>query len=178
MKFEDHSPPALPPQGANPCDDCALRKLEAFLPASAEELKTIESFRVGARRVPAGGAIVEEHRPSAQLFTLYSGWAFRYKTLSDGRRQILSFLLPGDFIGLQDEFAEGQTHGVEAATDTTLCAFSRDRASAFTRTPREKKPAASSRRRSHWCKVSPNTRTVTGIGPGSSRRTVSASRGD
>ncbi|MBJ2158623.1 Crp/Fnr family transcriptional regulator [Variovorax sp. IB41] len=127
MRFDDYPAAASPPQGANPCDDCALRRLDAFLPASQEELKTIQSFRVGARRVAAGGAIVEEHRPSAQLFTLYSGWAFRYKTLTDGRRQILSFLLPGDFIGLQDEFAEGQTHGVEAVTDATLCAFSRDR---------------------------------------------------
>jgi CRP/FNR family transcriptional regulator len=127
VKFEDYLPTASPPQGPNPCDDCALRQLEAFLPASAEELKTIESFRIGSRRVPAGGAIIEEHRPSAQLFTLYAGWAFRYKTLGDGRRQILNFLLPGDFIGLQDEFADGQTHGVEAVTDTTLCAFSRDK---------------------------------------------------
>jgi CRP/FNR family transcriptional regulator len=127
VKFEDYLPTASPPQGPNPCDDCALRQLEAFLPASAEELKTIESFRIGSRRVPAGGAIIEEHRPSAQLFTLYAGWAFRYKTLGDGRRQILNFLLPGDFIGLQDEFADGETHGVEAVTDTTLCAFSRDK---------------------------------------------------
>ena len=104
-----------------------MRRLDAFLPASQEDLKTIQSFRVGARRVEAGHSIVEEHRPSSQLFTLYAGWAFRYKTLSDGRRQILSFLLPGDFIGLQDEFADGQTHGVEAVTDVTLCAFSRER---------------------------------------------------
>ncbi len=55
-----------------------------------------------------------------------SGWAFRFKTLSDGRRQILSFLLPGDFIGLQDEFAESHTHGVEAVTTVTLCTFARD----------------------------------------------------
>ena len=127
MKFEDYPAAAPPPQGVNPCDDCALRRLEAFLPSSEEELKTIQSFRVGARRIAAGGAIVEEHRHSPHLFTLYSGWAFRYKTLSDGRRQILSFLLPGDFIGLQDEFADGQTHGVEAITDVALCAFSRDR---------------------------------------------------
>ncbi len=127
MRFEDYSQPAPPPAGANPCDDCALRRLEAFLPASAEELQAIQSFRLGARRVAAGGVIVEEHRRSAELFTLYAGWAFRYKTLSDGRRQILNFLLPGDFIGLQDEFADGHTHGVEALTDTTLCAFSRTR---------------------------------------------------
>jgi len=127
VKFEDYPAAAAPPQGVNPCDQCALRQLDAFLPATDEELKTIQSFRVGARRVEAGSSIIEEHRPSSQLFTLYSGWAFRYKTLSDGRRQILSFLLPGDFIGLQDEFADGQTHGVEAVTDVTLCAFSRDR---------------------------------------------------
>ena len=127
MRSEDYPVAASPPQGINPCDDCALRRLDAFLPASEEELKTIQSFRIGARRVEAGNSIIDEHRPSPQLFTLYAGWAFRYKTLRDGRRQILSFLLPGDFIGLQDEFADGQTHGVEAVSDVTLCAFSRDR---------------------------------------------------
>ncbi len=127
MKFEDYAIPAPPPAGPNPCDDCALRRLDAFLPASQDELATIQSFRIGSRQVAAGRAIIEEHRPSPELFTLYAGWAFRYKTLSDGRRQILSFLLPGDFIGLQDEFADGQTHGVEAVTDTTLCAFPRAR---------------------------------------------------
>lgn len=127
MKFEDYPAAMAPPRGVNPCAQCALRRLDAFLPPSGEELETIESFRVGARRVEAGSPIIDEHRPSPQLFTLYSGWAFRYKTLSDGRRQILSFLLPGDFLGLQDEFADGQTHGVEAVTDVTLCAFSRER---------------------------------------------------
>jgi CRP-like cAMP-binding protein len=127
VRFDDYANPAPPPAGANPCDDCALRRLEAFLPATPEEIQTIKSFRIGTRRVAAGGTIVHEHRLSAELFTLYAGWAFRYKTLSDGRRQILNFLLPGDFIGLQDEFADGQTHGVEAVTDATLCAFSRGR---------------------------------------------------
>ena len=97
------------------------------MPVSDQERDTIESFRQGAREVQAGRSIIDEHRVSAQLFTLYSGWAFRYKSLSDGRRQILNFLLPGDFIGLQEEFADGSTHGVEAATDVTLCVFSRER---------------------------------------------------
>ncbi|MDM0115120.1 Crp/Fnr family transcriptional regulator [Variovorax sp. J22R133] len=102
-----------------------MRASGEFLPVSRAEREAIESFRKGARVVKAGRAIIDEHRASRQLFTLYSGWAFRYKTLSDGRRQILSFLLPGDFLGLQDEFADGQTHGVEAATDVSLCAFER-----------------------------------------------------
>ena len=52
-----------------------------------------------------------------------SGWAFRYKSLSDGRRQILDFLLPGDLIGLQQEFSDSAMHGIEAVTDVSLCVF-------------------------------------------------------
>ncbi len=99
----------------------------AFLPVTQDELRVIQSFRIGTRLVEAGQPIIQEDQPGSLLFTLYSGWAFRYKTLSDGRRQILNFLLRGDFIGLQDEFAEGRTHGVEAVTGVTLCAFARNR---------------------------------------------------
>ncbi len=127
MKFEDYPIRLSPPRCAHPCHECVLRRNPAFVPVSPEELQTIESFRSGTRTVDAGRIIMDEHRPGPQLLTLYSGWAFRYKTLSDGRRQILSFLLPGDFIGLQDEFADGHTHGVEAVTGVTLCTFPRDR---------------------------------------------------
>jgi CRP-like cAMP-binding protein len=125
VKFEDYPAPVHPPRCAHPCLECGLRTNPAFLAVSPEEVHTIQSFRSGTRVVEAGGLIVSEDRPAAQLFTLYSGWAFRYKTLSDGRRQILGFLLPGDFIGLQDEFADGHTHGVEAVTGTTMCSFER-----------------------------------------------------
>ena len=109
------------------CADCRLRSTEAFKRVSAQELSFIESFRSGAARAKAGSAIISEQKSSGKLFTLYSGWAFRYKTLSDGRRQILNFLLPGDFIGLQEEFADGPSHGVEALTDANLCVFPRNR---------------------------------------------------
>lgn len=110
------------------CGTCLLHELhDVFLPASEDERQAIAAFRSGTREVRAGGAIIEERERSSHLYTLYSGWAFRYKTLSDGRRQILHFLLPGDMMGLQDEFAEGHTYGVEAATDVRLCAFPREK---------------------------------------------------
>ena len=109
------------------CSACRLRKTDAFTPAERDALAFIEAFRSGKTAVPAGGTLIYEHRPNGKLFTLYSGWAFRYKTLSDGRRQILNFLLPGDFIGLQQKFADGAMHGIEAVTDITLCAFNHDR---------------------------------------------------
>ena len=36
---------------------------------------------------------------SEYLYTVLSGWAFRYKMLDDGRRQILNYALPGDMVG-------------------------------------------------------------------------------
>ena len=96
------------------------------MPVSEEELTFIDAFRTGTSVVEAGGAILHEQKPNGKLFTLYSGWAFRYKTLSDGRRQILNFLLPGDFIGLQQKFADGAMHGIEAVTDVSLCVFPRE----------------------------------------------------
>jgi CRP-like cAMP-binding protein len=112
---------ACPPS----CKQCGLRKTDAFTAVSPEEVRFIESFRSDTMAVPAGKAILREQQPIGKLFTLYSGWAFRYKTLSDGRRQILSFLLPGDLVGLQEEFSDTAMHGIEAVTDTALCVFPR-----------------------------------------------------
>lgn len=86
----------------------------------------IGRFRTSTHNATAGSTLIHEQRPNGKLFTLYSGWAFRYKSLSDGRRQILNFLLPGDLIGLQQKFADGAMHGIEAVTDVSLCVFPRD----------------------------------------------------
>ena len=117
------TPSPVPPKH---CADCVLRRQPGFTSVTPEQLACIESFRADITRVRAGQAVVPEHRASARLFTLYSGWAFRYKTMSDGRRQILNFLLPGDLVGLQQEFGDVSAHGIEALTDCSLCVFQND----------------------------------------------------
>ena len=109
-----------------PCAACRLRRTDAFTPVSAEELGYIQAFRSSTSTMQAGSTLIHEQKPSGKLFTLYAGWAFRYKTLSDGRRQILNFLLPGDLIGLQQGFADNAMHGIEAVTDVSLCVFPRE----------------------------------------------------
>ena len=73
------------------CLDCRLRKTGAFTAVKPEVLDFIEGFRTDSLAVEAGGALVRENQTNAKLFTLYSGWAFRYKTLSDGRRPATSW---------------------------------------------------------------------------------------
>jgi CRP/FNR family transcriptional regulator, anaerobic regulatory protein len=109
-----------------PCAACRLRRLRAFSNGTPEQIAFIQRHKVGELAVPAGGTLIEEGRKADRLYTLLIGWAFRYKTLPDGRRQILNFLLPGDLIGLQSRLMENAEHGVEALSDTVFCAFERN----------------------------------------------------
>ena len=93
------------------CVDCQLRRTDAFTLAPADTIDFIERFRNDITRADAGATIVHEQQASGKLFTMYSGWAFRYKSLSDGRRQILNFLLPGNLVGLQQEFSDTALQG-------------------------------------------------------------------
>ncbi len=109
-----------------PCAVCPLRPLPAFLPATGEELGFIARRKMGQRNLAAGATIMAEGEPAQYIYTLLSGWAFRYKTLADGRRQIMNVLLPGDLVGLQAHLLDGNAHSVEALTDVSLCTFARD----------------------------------------------------
>ena len=123
MNILSNGSTVLPP----PCAACRLRQTDAFTPVSAEGLGFIQAFRTSTLNMQAGSTLIQEQNPSGKIYTLYAGWAFRYKTLIDGRRQILNFLLPGDLIGLQQGFADNAMHGIEAVTDVSLCVFPRDR---------------------------------------------------
>jgi CRP-like cAMP-binding protein len=98
-----------------------------FRSFTPEELKFVSNFKRGELVAEPGTVILSEGAHSAQLFTLLSGWAFRFKTLEDGRRQILNYCLPGDLVGLQGSILGAMEHSVEALSPAVLCVFQRDR---------------------------------------------------
>jgi len=117
-----------PPSGRKvPCEKCPLRGVHALREFSAKELEFIAEFKSGELNVQAGTNILLQGTNSAHLYTVLSGWAFRYKSLPDGRRQILNFALPSDFIGLQGSVNDEMQHSVEALTDMLLCVFPREK---------------------------------------------------
>jgi len=97
-----------------PCERCPLRKLKIFRPFTAEELSFVSTLKTGELTVEAGSMLFLEGTSSAHLYTVLSGWAFRYKLLPDGRRQILNYCFPGDFIGLQGSVMNEMQHSIEA----------------------------------------------------------------
>ncbi|MBY6067448.1 Crp/Fnr family transcriptional regulator [Leisingera aquaemixtae] len=110
---------------ATACQNCPLRKRAIFTPMSREEVGFTQEFKTGEMVVDAGTTILLEGSNSPQLFTVLKGMGTRYKTLENGRRQVINFLFPGDFAGLQAGLMGEMKHSVEATTSMTLCVFRR-----------------------------------------------------
>ncbi len=110
-----------------PCAQCPLRRLDTFREFTPKELAFIDGFKRGELVAEPGSAVLTEGSNSAHLYTVLSGWGFRYKLLEDGRRQILNLVMPGDFIGLQGSVLKEMQHSVEALSAMLLCVFERDR---------------------------------------------------
>lgn len=104
-----------------------MRPLPHFREFSSDELDFVSRFKKGELAADAGATILVEGANSAHLFTVLSGWGFRYKTLEDGRRQILNYVMPGDLIGLQGTIMDEMQHSVEALSPVSLCVFERDK---------------------------------------------------
>jgi CRP/FNR family transcriptional regulator, anaerobic regulatory protein len=110
-----------------PCEECPLRKRKALRAFTAEELAYVKQFKSDELRVDAGANFLRQGAGSEHLYTVLSGWAFRYKMLDDGRRQILNYALPADMVGLQGMLMHEMEHSVEALTPLVLCVFPRSK---------------------------------------------------
>jgi CRP/FNR family transcriptional regulator, anaerobic regulatory protein len=73
----------------------------------------------------AGEQIAVRGQASDDVFILCRGWAFRYFQLSDGRRQILQFLLPGDLFSSVTIFESAFPFSVKALTEVQVSGFVR-----------------------------------------------------
>lgn len=97
-----------------------VRKLTTLTPLSAEEITFAESLQSDAFTVAAGQELLAEGDAFDHAYVLREGWAFRQRTLADGRRQILSFLLPGDALGLLAAEGYYAPHTVVAKTELSV----------------------------------------------------------
>lgn len=107
------------------CRYCPLHKKDAFVTMTRDELEFMQKFKVGELTVEPGTPLLMEGSNSPQLYTVLSGMGIRDKKLSNGARQVINFVMPGDFIGLQARMLGEMGHSVEARTDMRLCVFDR-----------------------------------------------------
>ncbi|TDQ64404.1 CRP-like cAMP-binding protein [Maritalea mobilis] len=107
------------------CKHCPLRDLDMFVPMTGRELSFMERFKSGELEVEAGATLMLEGATSPHMYTPIEGMGLRYKTLETGKRQVINFVFPGDFIGLQAGLMKEMQHSVEASTPMKLCVFNR-----------------------------------------------------
>ena len=77
------------------------------------------------RTVPAGMQIATRNQVSEDVFVLCGGWGFRFFQLPDRRRQILNFLLPGDFFSATSVFEQQFHFSVKALTEIQISGMRR-----------------------------------------------------
>jgi CRP-like cAMP-binding protein len=102
-----------------------LRQLPGFEPFTEEDLAVTARLKRGELEIEPGMTVLMEGSASPQLYTVLEGQGLRYKTLPSGARQVIGFVFPGDFVGLQAAVMAEMEHSVEATTDMRLCVFDR-----------------------------------------------------
>jgi CRP-like cAMP-binding protein len=70
--------------------------------------------------------VVREGERPKDVQLVVAGWACRYKQLEDGRRQVVSFFLPGDICDLNVFILREMDHSIGSITDVTIADLSRE----------------------------------------------------
>jgi CRP-like cAMP-binding protein len=92
------------------------QKLSAFVALSDIDLATLARFDLRRRSFQPGHEMIHEGQANSAAFVLSKGWAFAYKLLPDGERQIIDIQIPGDFLGLRSILFRTSDHSIEAVT--------------------------------------------------------------
>ena len=99
-------------------------KLSLFIDFEDGDNEALDGLIDGPHQlIPRGNDIVTEGEPHTRGQVLLEGWAASYKTLPDGRRQILSFLMPGDIMGLFAPVSAVATASVATLNEVEVATF-------------------------------------------------------
>jgi CRP-like cAMP-binding protein len=102
-----------------------LAKLSRFMPLSDEDVHIVNMLCVREQRFKQDTDIVREGDVPFSAFALTHGMACRYRLLPEGKRQILTFLIPGDIFDLHGFLLNAMDHSVGTLMPTRLAAISR-----------------------------------------------------
>ena len=97
-----------------------LENLQCLQP---DDFNTLNGLLSQGETILPGKLLVIEGENLSRVLLLTKGWAIRYKSIPDGRRQILNFLLPGDIVGFFSLLFKNSEYGVEKLKQATTSSF-------------------------------------------------------
>lgn len=103
-----------------------IRRLEHFTKLSRDDRGALEGMAASSvRHLARGEDVVREGDEPRHVNLILDGWASRYKTLEDGRRQIAAFLLPGDICDARNFILNHMDHSIGALSALTVAQIPR-----------------------------------------------------
>ena len=97
-----------------------IDKLGRFVPLSDDEREALRHLARNPQRHRRGTDLISEGDKPTSVFLLLEGWAFRYKQLADGSRQIMAYLLPGDLCDIRIFLFEEMDHSIGLFSDALV----------------------------------------------------------
>ena len=116
--FHPSSPEFGVPRDAIPA--ALVRRLQTSSGISEEEIKEVHELPITVREYPAERAVVRDGERATECCLIAEGFCVRSKTISDGRRQILSIHIPGEIPDLMSLFLHVMDHDLSTLTPCTL----------------------------------------------------------
>ncbi len=107
-------------------------RLDAFTRLSPDDKAAIAQLSKVARVVQPRRDLIREGETPKFVHLMVDGWACRYKTLPDGRRQIVAFFVPGDFCDLNVYILKEMDHSIGAITRLSVADITREDMDALT----------------------------------------------
>ncbi len=104
-----------------------IRKLCGHAPLPLKDIALLEKACGNQRSVAARKDLILEGDEPGPIFIVIEGWACRYKLLSEGTRQITSFLMPGDCCDLHASVLERMEHSIATLTSARVAMVPRER---------------------------------------------------
>lgn len=101
-------------------DSCLARKISTFVDLSDQELQYLSELQSTPIQVRKGREIVHEGQAGQSAYIIHDGWACSFKLLPDGGRQIITFPIPGDCVGLRSILLRTSDHSFSALTDSVV----------------------------------------------------------
>lgn len=89
-----------------------IRKLELFGPLPVDDKKLLDDIVRPYRTVPPRTDVIRVGDAPDRVHLVLTGVACRYKLLSNGKRQIFGYLMPGDFCDLHVFILKAMDHTV------------------------------------------------------------------
>ena len=97
-----------------------ISKLSLGVDLTAEDRLTLEGVVRHTRKVGPREDLIHEGDRPGNVHLVMDGFACRYKTLPNGRRQIMAFLIPGDFCDFHVAILGSMDHGIGTLTPCTM----------------------------------------------------------